>query len=311
MQEECFNIGQTYELCLRAFGELDVIHEEQIVDDKMNGYDILVMADVKMLPKEVADRVAAFVKRGGIVISDCVPQTDAYFNSLESMKELFGVKAAATDRVEQKGTWNPFSMLPAKWAFVKEAPAVPVKTYDQAQGKAYGQELNFRVVTPRNCVAADAKAEGSLKSGHPLLLTRKVGKGRCYLFGFCLQDTYFQTWMNNDVASRTELQQLVHNVFAATGVKSRAYSSNPDMEAGVRLHGNEAYCFVINHEAEEAITEVTLRDLGFEVGQIMDVEWGRAVDFIRTADGGIRFTVLAVEGTPTGVTRLLKITPKK
>lgn len=311
MQEECFNVGQTYELCLRAFGELDVIHEEQITDDKMNGYDILVMADVKMLPREVAKHIAAFVKRGGVVISDCVPQSDSYFAPLESMKELFGVKAAATNRVEQKGTWNPFSMLPAKWAFVKEAPAVPVKTYDQAQGKAYNQNLSFRVITPRNCVATDAQIITSLKSGFPLLLSRKVGKGSCYLFGFCLQDTYFQTWMDNDITSRTELQQLMHDVFASTGIVSRVYSSNPDIEAGVRLHGNEAYCFIINHEAENAITDVTLRDLGFEVGQIMDVEWGRTVDFVRTPDGGIRFTIMAVEGTPTGVTRLLKITPKK
>ena len=43
----------------------------------------------------------------------------------------------------------------------------------------------------------------------------------------------------------------------------------------------------------------------------MDVEWGRTVDFVRTPDGGIRFTIMAVEGTPTGVTRLLRITPKK
>ena len=43
----------------------------------------------------------------------------------------------------------------------------------------------------------------------------------------------------------------------------------------------------------------------------MDVEWGRAVDFVRTSACCVRFTVMAVEGTPTGVTRLLKITPKK
>ena len=73
---------------------------------------------------------------------------------------------------------------------------------------------------------------------------------------------------------------------------------------------HEAYAFVINHEAPNAITQVELCDLGFEVGQILDVEWGRTVDFERTAQG-IRFTIMAVEGTPTGVTRLLKITPKK
>jgi hypothetical protein len=82
------------------------------------------------------------------------------------------------------------------------------------------------------------------------------------------------------------------------------------MEVAVRANEKEAYVFVINHEAPNAITDVTLSDLGFEVGEIMDVEWGRPVAF--TKDGNlIKFTALAVEGTPTGVTRLLKITPKK
>lgn len=310
LQEEYFNVGLTFELCLRAFGELDVIHEEQITDDKMNGYDILVMADVKMLPKEVADRINNFVKRGGVVISDCVPQTDAHMKPLESMKELFGVKSALTDRVVQKGQWNPFSMLPPRWAFLKTPPPAPDKRFDKAAGKAFDSEVDFQVVTPRNCVVSNAKIETRMASGDPLLLSHRVGKGNCYLFGFCLQDTYFQTWKDNDETSRAELQQLVHNVFSATGIHSRAYSSNPDMEVSLRLNEREAYVFIINHEAKNAVTEVELRNLGFEVGQILDVEWGRTVDFERT-DNGVHFTAMAVEGTPTGVTRLLKITPKK
>ena len=130
------------------------------------------------------------------------------------------------------------------------------------------------------------------------------------MFGFCLQDTYFQTWKENDEKSRAELQKMVHDVFVSTGIRARAYSSNPDMEVSLRSNEHEAYAFVINHEAPNAITQVELCDLGFEVGQILDVEWGRTVGFERTAQG-IRFTIMAVEGTPTGVTRLLKITPKK
>ena len=81
MNEEYFNVGLTFELCLRAFGELDIIHEEQITNDKMNGYDILIMADVKMLPADVAKNIEAFVQKRGIVIADCVPQMDAYFKA--------------------------------------------------------------------------------------------------------------------------------------------------------------------------------------------------------------------------------------
>ncbi|WP_346700713.1 hypothetical protein [uncultured Alistipes sp.] len=312
LQEEYFNVGLTFELCLRAFGELDVIHEEQITDDTMNGYEILVLADVKMLPKEVAERIVRFVKRGGVVIADCVPQTDALMQPLETMKRLFGVESARTDRVVQKGQWNPFSMLPAQWAHgLKTPPPIPEKRFDKAAGEAFGVPQDFRVVTSRACVASDAGVVARMASGDPLLLSRREGTGRCYLFGFCLQDTYFQTWKENDVESRAGLQRLVHDVFADTGIRARAFSSNPDMEVALRCNDREAYVFVINHEAREAITEVELRDLGFEVGEILDVEWGRTVDFTQQDDGSVRFTILAVEGTPTGVTRLLKVSPKK
>jgi hypothetical protein len=42
----------------------------------------------------------------------------------------------------------------------------------------------------------------------------------------------------------------------------------------------------------------------------MDVEWGRVVPFTKEGNS-IKFTVLAVEGTPTGITRLLRVTPYK
>jgi hypothetical protein len=149
-----------------------------------------------------------------------------------------------------------------------------------------------------------------MESGQPMLIQKETGKGKTYLLGFCLQDTYFQTWAKEDKNSRSQLYDLMHHIFADTKVRSHSYSSNPDMEVSVRANNKEAFVFVINHESPDAITDVTLTDLGFEVGEIMDVEWGRTVDF--TKDGNLtKFTVLAVEGTPTGVTRLLRVTPKK
>lgn len=313
MNEEYFNVGLTYELCLRAFGELDIIHEEQITNDKMNGYDILIMADVKMLPAEVAKNIEAFVQKGGIVVADCVPQMDAYFKPLQTMNNLFGVKSASTERVAQIGVWNPFSMLPAQWAFKIKPTSEPEKTFDKASGTAYSKKYEFNVVTPRNCAVSDGQKVFSLASGQPGLIQKESGKGKAYLLGFCLQDTYFQTWKNEDPATRSQLYDLMHDIFADSKVQSHAYSSNPDMEVTVRSSGKDAIVFVINHESPNATTDITLSDLGFEPGEIQDVEWGRedrAVPFIKEGNT-IKFTVLAVEGTPTGVTRLLKITPKK
>ena len=128
LNEECFNVGLTFELCKRAFGDLDIIHEEQLTDAKMNGYNILILADVKMLPAQVAKIIESFVNQGGIVIADCVPQMDEYMKPLKTMTNLFGVSSSSTERVVQIGTWNPFSMLPAQWAFnLNPAPLEPVK----------------------------------------------------------------------------------------------------------------------------------------------------------------------------------------
>lgn len=310
LNEEYFNVGLTYELCLRAFGEMDIIHEEQITDDKMNGYDILVMADVKMLPVSAAKNIENFVRNGGIVIADCVPQMDELMQHSTVMSKLFGVSSASTDRVLQKGQWNPFSMLPPVWAHGRKPPGQPLKNFAKASGVAFGEKYDFTLVTPRDCKVSDGKVALKTNTGKPLLIEKQNGRGKTYLLGFCLQDSYFQTWMKEDIKSRAQLYGLMHNIFTDTKVTSHAYSSNPDMEVTIRANENGAFAFVINHEAPNAITDVTLSNLGFEVGEIMDVEWGRPVAFMK--DGSLtRFTILAVEGTPTGVTRLLKITPRK
>ncbi len=311
LNEEYFNVGLTFELCMRAFGEMDIIHEDQIIDDEINGYEILVLADVKMLPAKVAKSIEKFVLNGGIIIADCVPQMDEYMKPLTTMNKLFGVSSASMDRVVQNGQWNPFSMLPPQWAHgLKPAPPEPVKKFDKAAGTAFDLNYDFNIVTPRECKVSDGTTVLNMASGQPLLIQNEPGKGKTYLLGFCLQDTYFQTWKTEDLKSRSQLYEIMHSIFNDSKVPSHSYSSNPDMEVTVRANDKEAFVFVINHESANAITDITLGSLGFDVGEIMDVDWGRTVDFTR--DGNkTKFTVLAAEGTGTGVTRLLRVTPKK
>jgi hypothetical protein len=44
-----YNVGLSFELFLRSFGELDILHEEQVTDDGLNGYKMLVLGDVSLL----------------------------------------------------------------------------------------------------------------------------------------------------------------------------------------------------------------------------------------------------------------------
>lgn len=305
LQKEYFNVGLTFELFLRAFGELDILHEEQVTDDKLNGYKVLVMGDVELLPAAVARHIASFVRKGGVVIADCVPQMDAYKQPLDVMTKLFGVERAETRRIPREGQWVPFVNLPPRMSFPpsRDREQEEVRT-DAVRGAAFGRVFDLGVVSPRGCTVTDGKVRLEMRSGRPGIVYKRSGKGRAYLFGFCLQDSYFNTWKNNDTAGRRQLRDLISAVFSDAGVQPHIHSSNPDIEASVRANAREGYVFIINHEAARAGTSVRLADLAFGVGKVVDIASGEELGFVRK-EGAVEFDVDA----PFGTTRLLKVLP--
>jgi Beta-galactosidase trimerisation domain len=305
LQEECFNVGLSFELFLRAFGELDILHEDQVRDNQLAGYQVLVLCDVKLLAEEAATNIDRFVRSGGVVIADCVPQLDEYKKPLNTLMPLFGVRRAATDRRVQEGHWIPYStrepvMANAAPSDTKKAPPVPAV----AAGRAFGHHYEFKVASPRACEVAAGKVRLSLKSGQPALISHRAGSGSAYLLGFCLQDSYFQTYRDADSPARSQLCSLISDLFHDAKVRAHIHSSNPDIEASVRANSTEGYVFIINHEEPEPQTTVHLGELGFRIKNMFDVASGEPVPFRATRDG-IEFTTTAAFGS----TRLLRISP--
>jgi hypothetical protein len=305
MQEEFFNVGLSFELFTRAFGELDVLHEEQIVDDSLEGCDILVLFDVKLLPKAVAERIAAFVDKGGVVIADCVPSLDTYKEPLTVMEELFGVTEAKMERIVRSGHWVPYVATAPVWA---NRPADPpdetIFTTDTLQGEALGQALDVPLISPRPCKATTGEVLIATASGQPGVVGRTVGQGRIFLLGFCLQDTYFRTWQDDNTAAREQLRGLLRAMTDAAGIRPHVRSSNSDIEAAIRANAGEGFLFVINHEAAVPETTVELADLDFDIGQITDMATGEDVVFKK--EGG---TVRLTQSVPLGEFRLLNVRP--
>jgi hypothetical protein len=305
LQEECFNVGLSFELFLRAFGELDMLHEDQLKANQLAGYQALVLCDVKLLAAEAARNVERFIRRGGTVIADCVPQLNEYKEPLDTLMPLFGVQSGATNRMLQEGHWVPYTtrepiMANASPTATNQAPPVLAV----AVGKAFGHTYDFRVATPRACEPTTGKVRLKLASGQPAVITHRTGSGRTYLLGFCVQDTYFQTYRDADSASRTQLGTLISDLFRDANVRPHIHSSNPDIEASVRANPTEGYIFLINHESAQPQATVRLADLGFKIKRVMDVESGEPVPFVPTRDG-IEFTAT----TSFGSTRLMRIAP--
>ena len=302
-QEEYWNVALAYELFLRAFGELDVLHEEQVADDAMGGYAVLCLFDVKLLPEEVAARIAAFVGKGGVVIADCVPQQGRHREPMGTLLPLFGVASAETNRAMRAGLWLEHRALKPGYA---RPPAPAQAATAQVVGKGLGEMFNFTAASPRACRVTTGQVVLKTCDGAPALIRHASGKGAAWLLGFCTQDTFFRTWEADDAAARRQLYALFHAVAAQSGVRPHVYSDNPDVEAAVRANGKEAYLFVIDHEAPTKTSRVELADLPFKAVRAVDVETGRDVPLER------RGRVLALAADLTGgATKIVRLTPKR
>jgi hypothetical protein len=307
LQEEYFNVGLSFELFLRTFGELDIIHEEQVRDGKLADYDILILCDVKLLPVKVAQQIVKFTKKGGSVIADCVPVMDAYKEPADIMLKLFGVSTAETGRMVQEGHWVPYTTKAPEMIFSTiEGQKLPDFKTDAVSGNAFGQSYKFTVASPRACKVSEGKVSIPMESGLPALVIQEAGKGKVYLFGFCIQDTYFRTWKENDGRSRDDLMRMIGSVLRNTGVKSHVWSSNPGIEAAIRANSSEGYLFVINHEENQSETLVKLNGLAFTPVRIINIENDQPVDFKNT-ETGIELNIIA----PFGTASIFKISGKQ
>jgi hypothetical protein len=305
LQEEYWNVGLAYELFLRAFGELDVLHEEQVKDERLAGYQVLVLFDVRLLPDEVAHRIVSFVQGGGMVIADCVANLDAYKNASVIMQDLFGVRDSMTQRIMRSGVWVPSLKNPNWFIPPDSSDAESAVIRRTVRGNAFGHDFNFSTVSPRPCVTTSGEVVLKTVSGEPALVRRRVGEGQVFLLGFCVQDSYFQTWKDNDEKSREQLRLLLRSLTEVAGLWAHVYSSNPYIEAALRTNGKEGFVFVINHEADKPETQVRMTDLGFSVGRISDVADEYAIEFHEIGDL-VTFSVAASQDKP----RLLRLLPR-
>ena len=301
LQEEYWNVGLSFELFLRAFGELDVLHEEQVTDDALGGYQMLCLFDVQLLPEDVAGRIAAFVRKGGVVVADCVPQLGRHKAPLQTLLPLFGVDAAATGRVKRSGLWLEHRALKPGYA----RPLAPEEVSTAAvRGSGLGGSYDFTVASPRPCRVTDGEVLLKTQDGQPALIRRKSGRGSAWLLGFCAQDSYFQAWKADDGNTRGQLYGLLSAIAEKSGVRPHVHSSNPDVEASVRASAREAYLFVIDHEAPVKTARIRLAELPFKIRRVTDIESGKDVPFERQG----RACVIDAD-VSGGVTKIMRLTP--
>jgi len=307
LQQEYFNVGLSFELFLRAFGELDILHEDQVTDDTLDGYEILVLFDVELLPEDVARRIAAFVHNGGTVIADSAPHLDADRQPMPILEEVFGVKDAQSGRIRRAGHWVPYKNQAPIWANrPADFPDESVYTTDALKGEAVGIALDLEIVSPRPCTVTAGETLATTAAGLPAVIHRKTGSGHAFLLGFCLQDTYFKTWEDDKPAARAQLRALLRAMTETAGIRPHVYSANPGIEAALRANEREAFLFLINHEAQPPGTTVHIADVPFPIANIIDLDTGQPAAFAQENGNETKLDA----SIPTGEVRLYLLTPQ-
>lgn len=284
LQEEYYNVALSYELFLRAFGEVDIIHEEQLCEGIPDNCEALVMCDVKLLPDKAMESIERYVESGHTVVADCVPQLNEHLEPTDRMMKLFGVSSADCNRIVRSGQWVPFVNQPARFSFAPTdliTDSTPQTETAQFAPDNSSAPQTINIVSPRNVTVDTAQTVGSFDNGNSVLSFN----GRASLFGFCLQDTYFQACKADDRQTLEGLYAAVGQIFARSGICSHVHSSNPDTEAGLRMNDRQGYLFVVNHESEQSHTDITLRSLSGRLSKIIDVETGKPTNFDRMSDG--------------------------
>ncbi len=93
-----FDLVPAYDALLRTFGNADLIYERQIAAGKLKDYQALVIANVRHLSDAAAEGIERFVRGGGALISDTVPELNEDDKPSETLAKVLGGTEARGER---------------------------------------------------------------------------------------------------------------------------------------------------------------------------------------------------------------------
>ena len=116
------------------------------------------------------------------------------------------------------------------------------------------------------------------------------GKGTVWTFSQNLDD-FFRDAVEKPVPEvRRGLLKAVRNLLDSEGLRTHVRASDPEVEVDLLLGTKQAIVVVINHRPDAASASVTVRDLGFKPGAVLELPGETPVRH-RIEDDGVDFDV--------------------
>lgn len=159
---------------------VDFIESEEMKEKRLAGYKVIILPFPISLDNKLAEGLKSYLKKGGIVISECCPgRYDKYGFArkgefIEEAEEIFGVKHKEIFYVKQPG--KPLWMF-REWSYGESVPS----TYLSGTGifKGYSIFPNLYIETYNSINGIPVFKYGEDTCG----VMKKYGKGTAYLIG--------------------------------------------------------------------------------------------------------------------------------
>jgi beta-galactosidase len=187
----------------------------------LTGYKLVVAPALNVLPKDVADRLLAYVQAGGnLVLGPRSGMKDEY-NALNIQRQPGPLAAALGGRVEQ---------------FYAFEDKVPVEgEFGSGAASVWAEQLS--VSAPDARVLARYGASNGWLDNQPAVITRRVGKGSI---------TYVGAWLDEDL-----LAKLTSFLLNRSGVAPIVPNAPDGVEVCLRTGKGRAVLILINHNMTE------------------------------------------------------------
>jgi beta-galactosidase len=227
-----------------AFARLNISVDMIGVDTPLDNYKILVAPILYMIKPGLAEKITAFVERGGIFVT-------TYFSGMADENDLVTLKGYPGELRSLCGLW------------VEETDALPPDQFNGlvcSQGPLAGTwkaDMLFDIIHPEGAEVI-ACYESDFYAGTPAVCRNNFGKG--------------QVWYIGSRPEAAFLNRLASLICSELGVKP-VFPAPEGIEATCRIKDGNEFIFVLNHNKETTALTIPfacqdlLTDTQFTSGQ--------------------------------------------
>jgi beta-galactosidase len=220
---------QSLQGAYQAFFDSNIQADYVSIDD-IGQYPVVYLAYPEMLTKATADKLRAYVAKGGKLISEGLPGYFGDGGTVGTVQPNLGLD----------------ELFGARESYVQFTPDLLTKLTLTVQGKKIGGAYFLQEYK-----LTDGRAAGQYDNGHTAAVERATGSGKTLLIGTFPGGSYYRN-------HAPETRAFFAGLLDWAGVKQQVQSSDPEVKARLHRGAGGTYLWIVNPARTQRTVRVSL-----------------------------------------------------